>query len=76
VSQVTSDKVLTATFELYPATVDEIANYEEVGVCREQTRKVLEELRDHEILAREKDTMQAGNPYVYYPTFEEELSNI
>ncbi|WP_160163361.1 bifunctional DNA primase/polymerase [Haloarcula argentinensis] len=76
VSQVTSDKVLAATFELYPATVDEIANYEEVDVCREQTRKALEELRDHEILAREKDTMQPGKPYVYYPTFEEELNNI
>ncbi|WP_158855023.1 bifunctional DNA primase/polymerase [Halorhabdus sp. CUG00001] len=75
VSQVTSDKVLTATFELYPAKVDEIANHEEVDVCREQTRKALEELRDYEILAREKDTMQPGKPYVYYPIFEEELNN-
>jgi hypothetical protein len=76
VSQVTSDKVLTAAFELYPATVDEIANHEEVDVCREQTRKALEELRDYEILARKKDTMRPGKPYVYYPTFEEELNNI
>lgn len=76
VSQVTSDKVLTATFELYPAKVDKIANHEEVDVCREQTRKALEELRDHDLLAREKDPMQPGRPYVYYPTFEEELNNI
>jgi predicted transcriptional regulator len=61
---------------LYPAKVDEIADHEEVDVCREQTRKALEELRDHDILAREKDTMRPGKPYVYYPTFEEELNNI
>jgi len=75
VSQITSDKVLTATFELYPAKVDEIANHEEVDVCREQTRKALEELRDYDLLTREKSTMRPGKPYVYYPTFEEELNN-
>lgn len=74
VSQVTSDRVLAATFELYPATVNEIANHEEVDVCREQTRKALEELRDYDVLAREKDTIQPGKPYAYYPTFEEELN--
>ncbi|WP_435101016.1 bifunctional DNA primase/polymerase [Halarchaeum sp. P4] len=76
VSQVTSDRVLAATFDLYPATVDEIANHEEVDVCREQTRKALEELRDHDVLARRKDMKRRDNPYVYYPLFEEEIDDI
>jgi hypothetical protein len=76
VSQVTSDKVLNAVRELYPAKVDEIANHEDVDVCREQTRKALEELRDHDVLAREKDMKRRDNPYVYYPLFEEEIDGI
>ncbi|WP_082222520.1 bifunctional DNA primase/polymerase [Halorubrum halophilum] len=76
VSQVTSGKVLDATFELYPATVNEITENETVDVSREQTRKALEELRDYDILTREKDTMRPGNPYVYYPVFEENLNDI
>lgn len=76
VSQVTSDKVLNAVRELYPAKVDEIANHEDVDVCREQTRKALEELRDHDVLVREKDMKRRDNPYVYYPLFEEKINDI
>lgn len=76
VSQVTSNRVLVATHELYPATVDEITNHSSVDVGREQTRKALEELRDSEFLSREKDMRRPGNPYVYYPAFEDEIDTM
>ena len=71
VSHVTAEKVLNATFELYPATVKEITNHGSVDVGREQTRKALEEWRDDKILAREADSKRPNNPYVYYLTFED-----
>jgi hypothetical protein len=74
VSQVTSDKVLNAVFELYPATVTEIVDHDAVDVGCEQTRKALIELCDHDILTRREDDMRPNNPYVYYPGFEDDIA--
>jgi hypothetical protein len=76
VSQVTFEKVLNATFDLYPATTKEISDHETVDVSREQTRKALVELVEDSVIGRVKDEKRPGNPFVYYPAFEEELNDI
>lgn len=73
VSEVTFEKVLNATFDLYPATDKEISNHDEVDVGREQTRKALVALMEDDVIAREKGERRPGNPLVYYPAFEEEI---
>jgi len=76
VSEVTFEKVLNATFDLYPATDKEISNHDEVDVGREQTRKALVALIEDDVIARKKCEKRPGNPLVYYPAFEEELTDI